>query len=95
VREALERVERIWRGTVMDTYALEKLTGWTPELSPPPVSPLYRPRVLAGDVGLRLHVVALADSPRHSGAREARTSDVQSTSGNPSIPGLVLRTIPE
>jgi 4-amino-4-deoxy-L-arabinose transferase-like glycosyltransferase len=47
VREPLERVERRWRGTVMDTYALEKLTGWTPELSPPPDSPLYRWRVLA------------------------------------------------
>jgi len=31
----------------MDTYALEKLTGWTPELSPPPDSPLFRWRVLA------------------------------------------------
>src|SRR5207244_13446025 len=49
VREPLERVERSWRGTVMDTYALEKLTGWTPELSPPPDSPFYRWRVLAGD----------------------------------------------
>jgi hypothetical protein len=34
----------------MDTYALEKLTNWTPELSPPPDSPLYRARVLAGDL---------------------------------------------
>ena len=50
-REPLERVERVWRGTVMDTYALEKLTGWTPELSPPPDSPLFRWRVLAGDWG--------------------------------------------
>jgi hypothetical protein len=33
----------------MDTYALEKLTGWTPELSPPPPSPLYGVRALAGD----------------------------------------------
>jgi hypothetical protein len=33
----------------MDTYALEKLTGWTPELSPPPDSPLFRWRVLAGE----------------------------------------------
>jgi len=33
----------------MDTYALEKLTGWTPELSPPPDSPLFRTRVLAGE----------------------------------------------
>jgi Dolichyl-phosphate-mannose-protein mannosyltransferase len=51
IREPLERVERSWRGRVMDTYALEKLTGWTPELSPPPDSPLYGWRVLAGDPG--------------------------------------------
>ncbi len=50
-REPLERVQRVWRGTVMDTYALEKITGWTPELSPPPDSPLFRWRVLAGEVG--------------------------------------------
>ena len=50
VREPLERVDRSWRGMVMDTYALEKLTGWTPELSPLPDSPLYRVRVLAGEV---------------------------------------------
>jgi hypothetical protein len=46
-RQPLERVERSWRGVVMDTYALEKLTGWTPEPSPPPDSPLFRWRVLA------------------------------------------------
>jgi 4-amino-4-deoxy-L-arabinose transferase-like glycosyltransferase len=50
VKEPLERVDRSWRGIVMDTYALEKLTGWTPELSPLPDSPLYRWRVLAGDL---------------------------------------------
>jgi 4-amino-4-deoxy-L-arabinose transferase-like glycosyltransferase len=49
VREPLERVDRSWRGIVMDTYALEKLTGWTPELTPPPESPLFRARPLAGD----------------------------------------------
>ena len=49
VREPLERVERRWRGVVMDTYALEKLTGWTPELSPPTDLPLFRWRVLAGE----------------------------------------------
>jgi 4-amino-4-deoxy-L-arabinose transferase-like glycosyltransferase len=48
IREPLERVDRVWRGIVMDTYALEKFTGWTPELSPPEGSPLYRWRVLAG-----------------------------------------------
>ena len=49
IRQPLGRVDRSWRGIVMDTYALEKLTGWTPELSPSPDSPLYRWRVLAGD----------------------------------------------
>jgi 4-amino-4-deoxy-L-arabinose transferase-like glycosyltransferase len=49
IRQPLERVERSWRGIVMDTYVLERLTGWTPELSPPPDSPLYRWRLLAGD----------------------------------------------
>jgi hypothetical protein len=49
VREPLEQVNRVWRGRVMDTYVLQKLTGWTPELSPPPDSPLFRWRVLAGE----------------------------------------------
>ena len=50
IREPLERVDRSWRGIVMDTYALEKLTGWTPELSPPKSSPLYPARTLAGEL---------------------------------------------
>jgi hypothetical protein len=50
-RERLEQVDRVWRGEVMDTYTLEKITGWTPELSPPPDTPFFRWRVLAG----RLH----------------------------------------
>ncbi len=50
IREPLEQVDRVWRGIVMDTYALEKFTGWTPELSPPEGSPLYRWRVLAGEI---------------------------------------------
>ncbi len=49
-REPLERVDRVWRGSVMDTYSLDKLTGWTPELNPPPDSPFFRWRVLAGDI---------------------------------------------
>jgi 4-amino-4-deoxy-L-arabinose transferase-like glycosyltransferase len=81
VREPLERVDRSWRGIVMDTYALERLTGWTPELAPPPDSPLYRARPLAGDFGPTLHVAALADertfAQRHSGAREARTRNLE------------------
>src|SRR5947209_1572338 len=50
VRTPLVRMERVWRSTVMDCYALEKLTGWTPELTPAPDSPLYRWRVLAGEI---------------------------------------------
>jgi 4-amino-4-deoxy-L-arabinose transferase-like glycosyltransferase len=47
VMEPLEQVDRSWRGRVMDTYAIKKLTGWTPELSPAPGSPLYQWRSLA------------------------------------------------
>jgi hypothetical protein len=50
VRMPLGQVERIWRGTVMDIYTLEKLTGWTPVLAPPRDSPLFRWRVLAGEI---------------------------------------------
>jgi hypothetical protein len=32
------------------------VTGWTPELAPPPDSPLFRWRVLAGVVGLDVDV---------------------------------------
>jgi 4-amino-4-deoxy-L-arabinose transferase-like glycosyltransferase len=53
-REPLERVDRVWRGIVMDTYAIEKFTGWTPELTPPPDSPLFQWRWLADEFGGRL-----------------------------------------
>jgi 4-amino-4-deoxy-L-arabinose transferase-like glycosyltransferase len=50
----LGQVERTWRGRVMATYVLEKLTGWTPDLSPPPDSPFYKWRQLAeGETGPR------------------------------------------
>ena len=63
IREPLERVDRVWRGIVMDTYALEKFTGWTPQLSPPEGSPLYRWRVLAGEIERSpLHVAGLVES---------------------------------
>ncbi|MDB5635854.1 MAG: glycosyltransferase [Bradyrhizobium sp.] len=68
VREPLERVDRSWRGIVMDTYALEKLTSWTPELSPPQDSPLYRAHALAGVFGPSLPVAVLAKR------QDARTS---------------------
>jgi 4-amino-4-deoxy-L-arabinose transferase-like glycosyltransferase len=59
-RQPLERVERCWRGVVMDTYALEKLTGWTPELAPPPDTPLFRWRVLADSRQPRASLLAVA-----------------------------------
>ena len=50
-REPLANVVRSWRGIAMETYALGKLTGWTPDLSPPPDTPFYRWHLLA-DEGL-------------------------------------------
>jgi 4-amino-4-deoxy-L-arabinose transferase-like glycosyltransferase len=47
VLEPVGHVDRSWRGFVMSSYTLRKLTGWTPELSPPPDSPLYQWRWLA------------------------------------------------
>lgn len=54
-REPLGQVERRWRGVLIDTYTIDKLTGWTPELSPPKDSPLFRWRVLAGEFEARSH----------------------------------------
>jgi 4-amino-4-deoxy-L-arabinose transferase-like glycosyltransferase len=48
-REPLGEVERSWRGVRSDTYVIEKLTDWTPELSPPKDSPLFQWKVLAGE----------------------------------------------
>jgi 4-amino-4-deoxy-L-arabinose transferase-like glycosyltransferase len=68
IHEPLERVDRQWRGIVMDSYALEKLTGWTPELSPSTNSPLYQWRWLADDVdemrdGNHIRVAASSAQP--------------------------------
>ena len=51
-REPLPDVVRSWRGIAMESYAVGKLTGWTPELSPPPDTPFYRWHLLA-DEGVR------------------------------------------
>jgi dolichyl-phosphate-mannose-protein mannosyltransferase len=84
VRQPLERVDRSWRGIVMDTYALEKLTGWTPQLSPPPDSPLYRARPLAGDVGTPWRVTA-----RETSFRGAQSANPESRdSGFAARPGM-------
>ena len=68
-REPLERVDRVWRGIVMDTYAIQKFTGWTPELSPPADSPLFKWRVLAGEVRPRWRVAAASRSFRGGSSR--------------------------
>ncbi len=65
VRVPIEEVDRVWRGTVMDRYALQKLTGWTPQLSPPPESPLFRWRVLAGEVRAGEGLRPLPDGVAH------------------------------
>ncbi|MEI9924808.1 MAG: glycosyltransferase family 39 protein [Bradyrhizobium sp.] len=84
VREPLERVERSWRGSVTDTYALQKLTGWTPELSPPPDSPLYGWRVLAGEADVLRCIFDPSTktvrplSPSNSGLPELDTSNCRS-----------------
>jgi hypothetical protein len=89
VREPLERVDRSWRGIVMDTYALEKLTGWTPELAPPPDSPLYRARPLAGDFHLQLRVATRMTSFR--GAQSANPESRDSGSGPSDHPGMTIQ----
>ena len=71
-REPLERVERSWRGVVMDTYALEKLTGWTPELSPPPDTPMFRWRVLADSTPLRFVAAMRNDRDKRREMGEVR-----------------------
>lgn len=72
-REHLGQVERRWRGVLTDTYVLDKLTGWTPELSPPKDSPLFQWRVLA----------FLSLSPP-AGRGEGTTPRRPSSSANPS-----------
>jgi hypothetical protein len=47
VFDAVGRVDRVWRGEVMSSYVMKRLTGWTPELNPPQPSPLYQWRWLA------------------------------------------------
>lgn len=40
------QADRTWRGVVIEPFAFKTITGWTPELSPPPDSPFYRWRLL-------------------------------------------------
>jgi hypothetical protein len=47
VLEPVAHVDRSWRGTVMSSFTFKKLTGWTPDLNPPPGSLFYQWRWLA------------------------------------------------
>jgi hypothetical protein len=88
-RQPLERVERVWRGVVMDIYALEKLTGWTPELAPPPDTPLFRWRVLAANTLPRR--IANAPDDRNKQQELGATHEPYSSRG-PGAVDLRLRT---
>ena len=48
-REPRGDVVRSWRGLTMEVYAVGTISGWTPELSPPPDSPFYLWRLLADE----------------------------------------------
>jgi len=89
LRTPLERVERSWRGMVMDTYALEKLEGWTPILSPPPDSILFRWRVLAAMQPAIVATLAQDRDKRHAQGQEEnrRDADVGSNRRRPGIVG--------
>jgi len=75
-REPLETVDRVWRGVVMDTYAIEKFSGWTPEFSPPPDSPLFQWRVLAGDVCSSSHIATYEWSFRDGPKDQTRNLEI-------------------
>jgi 4-amino-4-deoxy-L-arabinose transferase-like glycosyltransferase len=75
VRTPLERVERSWRGVVMDSYALEKLERWTPELAPPPDSPFFRWRVLAAMQPARIAMATLGRDKRRAHGQEENAGD--------------------
>jgi 4-amino-4-deoxy-L-arabinose transferase-like glycosyltransferase len=51
--EPVAQIDTVWRGVVMKSYQMAKLTGWTPDLSPPLDSPFYRPPQLASHVPQR------------------------------------------
>ncbi len=40
------QTDRMWRGVVIEPFAFKTITGWKPELSPPPDSPFYKWRLL-------------------------------------------------
>lgn len=40
------QADRIWRGVVIEPFVFKAVTGWRPDLSPPPDSPFYKWRLL-------------------------------------------------
>jgi hypothetical protein len=71
----------------MDTYAIQKFIGWTPELSPPKDSPLFQWRALAGEVRPSARVAAAGSSFR--GAAVAANPEARDFGSGPSDhPGM-------
>jgi 4-amino-4-deoxy-L-arabinose transferase-like glycosyltransferase len=75
-REPLERVDRVWRGIVMDSYSIEKFTGWTPLLSPPPDSPLFDWRWLAVNPYSISHIASYGWSFRDGPKDQTRNLEI-------------------
>ncbi|MBV5271728.1 MAG: glycosyltransferase, partial [Afipia sp.] len=40
------QADRTWRGVLIEPFVFKAVTGWTPDLSPPPDSPFYKWRLL-------------------------------------------------
>ncbi len=81
VRQTVGDVKRIWRGVTMDTYVLQTVTDWTPELNPAPDTPLYRWRPLAENDGMSKRNGILLTRRPHP---EVRATQVASLEGSPS-----------
>ena len=75
-REPLETVDRVWRGVVMDTYAIQTFSGWTPQLSPPKDSPLFDWRWLAGDFSASSRIAADESSFRDGPKDQTRNLEI-------------------
>ena len=55
VLQRLATVETVFRGVVMKTYRIDRLTGWTPELNPQPGTLFYRwPNLAMGETNYQV-----------------------------------------
>ena len=55
VLQRLATVETVFRGVVMKTYRIDRLSGWTPELNPQPGTLFYRwPNLAMGETNYQV-----------------------------------------